>query len=173
MMERLVPALIVIAVITIILSSMTVAWRRRLKSVINDTPSSQQSETLGELHEVVDTFYVATTAMHSPFERIPLAGLAYRGHCRLGFHNSGISITVRGEKSVAILTTQITAVAPQQLTVGKAVERNGLLGIHWANEGAEYSSVFRTTADQAEQIQSAMQSVMGISQSMFSEMQER
>ena len=173
MMERVLPALIVIAVITMILSTMTVAWRRRLKSAKEHTPSSQQTELLGELKEVVDTFYVATTAAHSAFERIPLAGLAYRGHCRLGFHDSGMSVTVRGENSVAIRTTQISAVVPQQLTIGKAVERNGLLGIHWMNQGIEYSSVFRTTADQVKQIQSAMQSVLGMDQSILNEMQER
>ena len=172
-MERIVPALIVVAVITIILVVMTGAWRRRLNSAPDATPLSQRAELLGTLHEVVDTFYVATTAADSPLERIPLAGLAYRGHCRLGFHDSGISITVRGEESTAILATQITAVVPQQVTIGKAVERNGLLGIHWIDKGIEYSSVFRTTAQQIKQIRLSMQSVMGIGQSIISEMQER
>lgn len=143
-MSRLVPALIVAAFVFFVFLVMWNAWRKRKKHAMSlALPQSFSDASTESLTTIANLFYVATTPTDRPLERIAVRGLSYRGNAEIDVHEQGIVIRVTGEVPVAITGSSIRSVSPQQLTIDKVVEKDGLTAIVWQSELGELSSVFR------------------------------
>ena len=143
-MSRLVPALIVAAFVIFIFLVMWNAWRKRKRHAMAlALPQAFADSSVESIATIVNLFYVATTPVDKPLDRIAVRGLSYRGNSENDVYEQGIVIRVTGEVPVAIAGNSIRSVAPQQLTIDKVVEKDGLTAVVWQSELGELSSVFR------------------------------
>lgn len=151
-MSRLVPALIVAGVVLFIFFVMWNAWRKRKKNAAAVAPAQALADASAQsVATITDLFYVATTLVGKPLDRVAVRGLSYRGKAEIDVYEQGIVIRVTGELPVAVEATSIRSVAPQQLTIDKVVEKGGLTAITWQSELGELSTVFRVKNPAAQQ----------------------
>lgn len=134
-----------------ILAGMWFGWRARLRrdrSVL----TSHEAQTGAVLATVPRIGYVSTTPVGSPFERVAVPGLAYRGYAEVTVRTDGVTIAIPGEPPVSIPAADVIGSATARTRVGKAVERDGLALIVWRSGDRELESSFRalTSADQHE-----------------------
>ncbi|MFV0433528.1 MAG: hypothetical protein ACK5LO_06095 [Leucobacter sp.] len=133
-------------------SAMWYGWRARSRR------DAVLAETTGGVLRgaVIASFshiaYVATTPVASPFERVAIPGLSFKGFADLTVHSDGVSIAVTGEQPVHITAAQLRGTDAASSRVGKAVEGGGLALLRWipaaagtAEEQRELESSFRFT----------------------------
>jgi hypothetical protein len=142
---------VVLLLVALAITGMVVAWRkqvsrdRRFQILLpGSTNSDHQSSPLE-----FSGLYVATTLALDPLQRITLPGLAFRADAHLLVSQSGVTIAPRGEKSTFIPSDQIVQIHRTQVTIDKAVEKDGLSAISWSGwdttsqEQIEFTSYFR------------------------------
>jgi hypothetical protein len=94
--------------------------------------------------------YVSTTPVDSPFERLSIPGLRYKGFAALTVLSDGVVISVTGEEPVRIPAAQLRGSGTASGRIGKAVERDGLSLLRWVAGERSLESSFRL-ANPAEQ----------------------
>ncbi len=153
-MSRTAFTILMVSIAAVALAAMWIAWRARAgRDAGVALPRSSPSG------EVIDSFprasYVSTTPAGSPFERVAIPGLQYKGYADLTVRRDGVSVTVTGEAPVHIPAAQLLGTGTARGRVGKAVERDGLSLLRWStasapDAGRELESSFRF-AEPAEQ----------------------
>lgn len=150
-MDKAIMATVVIALIALAISGMIIAWRKRVNRdkrfslVIPGTQVTSHADSPLEFSGL----YVATTLATNPLQRVTLPGLAFRADAHLLVSASGITIAPRGEKPSFIPGAQIIQIHQSQVTIDKAVEKDGLTAISWTafdsieNSEVEFTSYFR------------------------------
>lgn len=123
---------IVIAFLFVLLSLMYLGWRRRQRSQAglprpHEVPASA-SQVLR-----VDGFYVATTLVDEPLNRVAVAGLGYRARATVGVTSTppGVVLSLPGEPDAFIPATDIQRVERSTWTIDRVVEKNGLVRLTW------------------------------------------
>lgn len=140
-MNRLVFALIWIAIIVVVLAAMWWGWRRRS---LRDAGVHGAAALSGEvLSEISGVQYVSTTPVGAPLERVAAPGLKYRGYAEITVRSDGVSVQVRGENPVHISAEHIIGSGSAGRRVGKAVEREGLALLVWRSDDRDLESSFR------------------------------
>lgn len=144
-MERLVPALITVAVVLIAFLLMWLGWRARARAgaALSEPAAPLAGETLLELGRV---FYVATSRADAPLERVQLPGLRYRGYGSLTVASDGVAIALPGEPVVTVPAAAIDGLGTAQTTIDKVVEADGLTVLRWRSGDAAVHSSFRIQA---------------------------
>jgi hypothetical protein len=142
-MSRLLPVLIVVAIVAFVFFVMLLAWRKRaLRStgldVLDALPTDAEF-----IFDISNVFYVATVRSQAPLERIALRGLRYRGHADIRLFDTALEIQVRGEHPVVIQADRLIGVEVSQVVVDKVVEPDGLMSIEWQSGSEQLSTVFR------------------------------
>ncbi|WP_165384157.1 hypothetical protein [Leucobacter triazinivorans] len=129
-------ALLMGAIAALALAGMWFAWRARAR---RDRAVEPPSAPLAgaTLVSFPRASYVSTTPVGSPFERLAIAGLRYKGFAELTVLSDGVVIAVTGERPVRIPAAQLRGSATAAGRVGKAVERDGLSLIRWVPDGAD------------------------------------
>lgn len=152
-------AILMIAIAAAVLLLMWLAWRGRRRRdsaiVVSTNAGSGSGRAEAALATFADVPYVSTTPVGSPFERLAIAGLDYKGPADVTVTASGVTIVVAGERPVAIPAAQLRGTGTANGRIGKVVERDGLSLLRWIPESApgperEFESAFRF-ADPSEQ----------------------
>lgn len=131
MSARDVAVAITIAIAIVMLLSMYLAWRRRLRrdaAHVAPIGVPEHAETLSR-YEVL---YVSTTRHEQPLERLAIAPLAYRARGELVVTDRGIALCLDGAPTVFLATQTITAIERATVTIDRVVERDGLVRISWS-----------------------------------------
>lgn len=157
-MSRTSFAILMIAIAAAVLLLMWLAWRgrrRRDSAIVVSTTSAAEIASDRRLASFADVPYVSTTPVGSPFERIAIPGLDYKGPADLVVTASGVMISVAGAPEVALPVAQLRGTGTANGRVGKIVERDGLSLLRWVPAAApgperEFESAFRFT-DPAQQ----------------------
>ena len=124
------------------------AWKNR---------SKKQKDSFDEPGELLlgaddplyaaEGMYVATTYCENKLDRITAYGLGFRGNGAFLVCRDGIQIYRDGERDLAISKSHILAIEPDQATIDRAVEKDGLLRIDWTAEAATLSTFIRIVDD--------------------------
>lgn len=141
-MNFLISSLVLAAVTALLFTLMWRSWRRR--GTRDAMLSPEHRELAGDVIVSFDrVFYVATTPVGSPLERIALPGLAFRGWAKLSVQTDGLVVHVTGEAPVVIPREAVTGETVAQLTIDKVVEHDGLSNLEWASARGMLATSFR------------------------------
>ena len=91
--------------------------------------------------------YVATTMAANKLDRVTAYGLGFRGNGAFLVCRDGIQIFRDGERSLAISKSHLVAIEPDQATIDRVVEKDGLLRIDWTAESSTLSTFIRIVDD--------------------------
>ncbi|WEK59830.1 MAG: hypothetical protein P0Y60_10705 [Candidatus Microbacterium colombiense] len=121
---------ITIVVALLVLLTMFLAWRRRLRR------DSGLSAPLGvpEHAEVArrdEVLYVSTTRHDQPLERVTVSPLEYRARGELAVTDRGVALCLDGAPTVFLASSRIVAVDRATVTIDRVVEPGGLIRIAW------------------------------------------
>ncbi|MGO3884880.1 MAG: PH-like domain-containing protein, partial [Mycetocola sp.] len=149
-LERLIPGLIVVAVLVLIIGLMIWGWKARgrrgapLAAQLAPVPESLTDPL------TVSTFYVATTTHGDPLDRVSIPGLGFRAKAQLSVAPEGVIIAATGEPQVFIPAAQIRGSQQATWTIDRVVEDGGLTVITWQLGDTVLDSHFRveTAAEQ-------------------------
>ncbi len=130
-MERLVPTLIVCAVVALVFGLMARGWkgRQRAQAQIAEPARPAPEATAGM--SGTPGMYVATTYAERPLERVAVHRLGVRTRAELFTMDDGIVFELAGVPDLFIPATAITEVFTTSGMIGKFVETDGLLVIRW------------------------------------------
>lgn len=124
---------ITILVALLILLTMLLAWRRRLRrdsTLTAPVGVPEHAEVLAR-HEIL---YVSTTRHDEPLERLAITPLAYRARGELAVTDRGVALCLDGAPTVFLSTTKLDAVDRATVTIDRVVEPGGLVRIAWHTE---------------------------------------
>ena len=146
-MDRLLPALIVAAILALALALMWLGWRsrqRRQRTLpqLSPVPTDAGAELLR-----VSAFYVATTVADEPLERIAVGGLGYRAKAQLTVRERGLELAIPGQHELFIPATDITEVFRARNTIDRVVERDGLIAVRYGIGAGAGAGAGATTVD--------------------------
>lgn len=130
-MDRLLPTLIIAAVILGIFVLMIVGWRARTRRQAGLTRPVPAPTTLAPASLVADGWYVATTAADQPLERIAVHGLGFRARATASVHPEGLVLTVRGQEAILIEPAALRGAGRATWAIDRVVERDGLVLVGW------------------------------------------
>ncbi|CAN5387015.1 hypothetical protein BH09ACT6_BH09ACT6_16640 [soil metagenome] len=147
-MDRIGPALIVLAVLALIYTAMALGWRARKRrqaafSAISETPTDA-----GQLLLEVPVLYVATTPANKPLERLTIPGLTYRGRGTVIVWQHGVTLSVNGEPDVFVPAADVRSIGTSTFAIDRVVESGGLVRLDWttALTGTDDSRLSAATA---------------------------
>jgi hypothetical protein len=131
--DKVIGAVVVFSIISLAITGMIVAWRKRVARdsrfsilFLDEAPThhmSQPAEFSG--------LYVSTTLANNPLQRVTLPGLAFRADASVLVSIDGVTIAPRGEIHSFIPAHHILQIHRNQVTIDKAVEKDGLTAISW------------------------------------------
>ncbi|KDA05661.1 hypothetical protein DC31_14590 [Microbacterium sp. CH12i] len=148
---------ITIGVALLILLSMFLAWRRRLRrDSVHVAPIGvpEHAEVLAR-HEVL---YVSTTRHDQPLERLAIAPLAYRARGELAVTDRGIALCLDGTPTVFLASANLVTVDRATVTIDRVVEPDGLVRVAWkVADGTTVDSYLRLTRGDPQNLISDLQ----------------
>lgn len=129
--ERVVPALLMVALIVIAFTFMLLGWRnrRRRQSHLDvvPVPPSEVGEEVGR----EKVLYVATTLADEPLERVVVGGLGFRAKGEVRISRGGLVLDLAGARPAFIPVDDIRGVGLSSWTIDKGVEEGGLVFVRW------------------------------------------
>ncbi|MFC6355448.1 PH-like domain-containing protein [Luethyella okanaganae] len=130
MPERLIPTLLIAAVLALLFFLMWRGWRARRRRDATLAPYPVPEDALPASLRA-QTLYVATTRHGEPLERLAIAGLGFRSRAELAVAADGVTIGIRGEAPVFVPRAAIRGIRPATWTIDRVVEGDGLLRLSW------------------------------------------
>ncbi len=130
-MDRLLPTLIIAAVILGVFVLMLLGWRARMRRQAGLPRPMPAPATLAPASIVADGWYVATTAADEPLERVAVHGLGFRARATASVHPEGLVLTVRGQQAILIEPAALRGAGRATWAIDRVVERDGLVLIGW------------------------------------------
>lgn len=130
-MDRLIPTLIVAAVIAALFALMWLGWRSRKHRQGGIPVPESPAGDLRLSSPPVEGTYVATTLAAEPLERINVHRLGVRTTAALGVSDTGIVLDRDGVPDMLIPAADLEDVRTESGMIGKFVERDGLIIITW------------------------------------------
>ncbi|GAA0995312.1 PH-like domain-containing protein [Subtercola frigoramans] len=132
-MDRIGPALIVLAILIVIYAAMALGWRARKRRQAAFTAQSETPKDAGNLLLEVPMLYVATTPANKPLERLTIKGLAFRGRGTFIVWQHGVTLSVNGEPDVFVPVADIRSIGTSTYTIDRVVESGGLVRLDWTS----------------------------------------
>lgn len=133
MSNRDIAIAITIAVALLVLITMFVAWRRRLRrdsAHVAPLGVPEHAEVLSR-HEIL---YVSTTRHEQPLERLAITPLAYRARGELAVTDRGAALCLDGEPTVFLASANLVSVDRATVTIDRVVEPGGLIRVVWRTQ---------------------------------------
>ncbi len=130
-MDRLVPSLIIAAVILTVFALMALGWRSRRRRQSGIARPVLAPASLGAASVGVDGWYVATTLADQPLERVAVHGLGFRASARAAVHPEGLVLDVGGQRPILIEPASLRGAGRATWAIDRVVERDGLVLIGW------------------------------------------
>lgn len=101
-MERLLPALLLVAVVVLAALGMLLSWRaRRRRGAALGTPTPAPADA-GEVLAAAEVLYVATTLAGEPLQRVAVPGLGFRARGSATVHPLGVVLDLDGGSPVLL-----------------------------------------------------------------------
>lgn len=146
-MDRVIPTVIVVAVLAGVITLMWRSWRARTRRDAglpagHPLPISDTAELAA-----ARALYVATTPRDRPLERLAIPGLGFRARAGLTVTGAGVYLAVPGEETVFIPAEAIELLSPATLAIDRVVETDGLLRLGWRLPGADSGADSRAASD--------------------------
>ena len=135
-MDKVVPAIVVVAVIALLITLMLLGWRRRSRQVQVPAPTRVTGSQDGASFTGL---YLATTLASDRLQRVTTHGLGYRERGDAVVTSAGIVIL----GDVLIPVGDITGIERATWTIDRGVEPNGLNAITWMLGDTELTSFLR------------------------------
>jgi hypothetical protein len=146
--ERVIPALVILAMIVVALVFMGLGWRnRRRRQAALDVVAVPPAE-IGEELAVERVLYVATTLAEQPLERVVVGGLAFRAKGEVRVTRGGLVLDLVGSRPAFIPVGDIRGVGLASWTIDKGVEEGGLVFVRWELGGTSVDSYLRSDRSQ-------------------------
>lgn len=130
-MDRLLPALIVAAILALALGLMWWGWHGRQRRQGNLPGLRAVPTDAGAEQFRVAALYVATTIAGAPLERIAVGGLGYRAKAQLTVRQRGLVLEIPGQDGLFIPAVDLQEVFRAQNTIDRVVERDGLVALRY------------------------------------------
>ena len=121
---------ITIAVALLVLLTMFLAWRRRLRRDSAFTAPLGVPEH-AEVARRDEVLYVSTTRHDQPLERMTVSPLEYRARGELAVTDRGVALCLDGAPTVFLASSRLVAVDRATVTIDRVVEPGGLIRIAW------------------------------------------
>ena len=143
-MDRILPGLLMLAVIAVVFVLIWIGWRNRLKrqSDVEQLPAVPGAP--GEPVATAEGQYVATTTGGDWLDRIAVQSLGIRTNATLAVHPHGVLFERTGAPALYIPAASLTGVRQDSGMTGKFVEKDGLLVLTWLLGSRELDTGFRT-----------------------------
>ena len=144
--NRLFYGAIVIVFLVVLLALMYLGWRKRQRSQAGlPRPQTVPDAAIEVLR--VDGFYVATTLVDEPLNRVAVAGLGYRARAAVAVTAGppGVVLSLAGEPDAFIPATDIQRIERSTWTIDRVVEKNGLVRLTWLLGDTIVDSYVRVT----------------------------
>ncbi|MGO4534243.1 PH-like domain-containing protein [Leifsonia sp. 2MCAF36] len=154
-MDKLLPALGILAVVIVVLALAVVGWRRRVQRDSGAGGGYSTPGTLSAPTAEADVLYVATTKAGQHLERLALPGLAFRGAATVSVRPEGVTLAVTGESPVFVPSAVVSGVGAASVAIDRAVERDGLLRLGWTTSGGTAADSYFRVVDPAGRAQLA------------------
>lgn len=130
-MDRLLPTLIIGAVILGVFGLMLLGWRNRRRRQGAVARPLVAPAALGAASVAVEGWYVATTLADQPLERVAVHGLGFRAQASAGVHPEGLVLAVRGQDPILIAPDALRGAGRATWAIDRVVEKDGLILIGW------------------------------------------
>lgn len=142
--ERLIPALVVLAMLVIAFVLMALGWRNRRRRQSNLDAVPVPPTEIGEVLGTERVLYVATTLAEQPLERVVVGGLGFRAKGEVRIARGGIVLDLAGSRPAFIPVADIRGVGLASWTIDKGVEEGGLVFVRWELGGTPVDSYLRS-----------------------------
>lgn len=129
-MTREVAGLIMGLVAALILLTMFLAWRRRLRrdaALTAPLGVPEHAEVTGRS----EILYVATTKHDEPLERLAISPLTYRARGELVLTDRGVALSLDGAPTVFLASARLLTADRATVAIDRVVERDGLIRLVW------------------------------------------
>ena len=148
-MDRVLPSILVGAILVLALAGMYLGWRalrrRQAGLAAPEVPPADTGAVLAE----GDGLYVATTLGGAPLERVAVGGLGFRSRASVTVAESGIVLRLTGQQPVFIPRERLRSVERATWAIDTAVETGGLVALGWELGEQEVDSFLRLDGDPA------------------------
>ncbi|MBB5631880.1 hypothetical protein BKA04_000103 [Cryobacterium mesophilum] len=147
-MDRLIPTVIIVAVLVLAILAMYLGWRARKKRQGDFEPPASVPDDPGRTRAKATGQYVATTIAHEPLERVAVHGLGFGSRADLTVTEFGLIFAITGRAPVFIAREDISRVDRATWTIDRAVETGGLVLVGWHLGEHDVESWFRIDGDE-------------------------
>lgn len=144
-MDRLLPALGILAVLVIVFLLFARGWRQRRRSQEGIGVPEAPPADFGAPVFTDDLLYVASTRADAPLDRVTIAGLGYRARAVVTTAPSGMVLDLAGRGPVFIPKASIRGVGRATWTIDRVVDSDGLIFVRWVLGSTEIDSYLRST----------------------------
>ncbi len=149
-MDKLLPALGILAVLIVVALLIVAGWRRRVRRDSAAGGGYPAPAATGAPTASADCLYVATTKAGEPLERLALPGLSFRGKAAVTVTAEGVALAVTGEQPVFVPASALTGVGAATYAIDRVVERDGLLRLGWTTSGGAAADSYLRVVDPAD-----------------------
>ena len=160
-MDRLLPTLLIVALVVSAAALMLVGWRsRRRRQAGIPTPLIVPRSLQPALVEA-EGWYVATTPGGEPLERIAAHGLGFRARAQVTVHPEGLVLERRGSAPTYLPTAHVRSVGRATWAIDRVVEPEGLVVVGWML-GSQVVETYLRIPDRsdAERLMAAVQTLL-------------
>ena len=142
-MDKLLPTVIVVAIILLALVGMLLGWRARRRRQGDLPPLASAPDDPGPVIASAEGLYVATTAGDQPLERLAVRGLGFRSRMSATATESGIVLALTGQRPVLLPRADLAGADRATWAIDKGVEPGGLVRLRWSWDGRSVDSYLR------------------------------
>ena len=142
-MDKILPTVIVVAVILLAFVGMFAGWRARVARQRDIPRLPEPPALLSESRAAADGLYVATTLADQPLERVAVRGLGFRSRATITVTEEGLILELTGQMPAFIASADIRAVDRSSWAIDKGVEPGGLLRVAWRLGETDVDSYLR------------------------------
>ena len=142
--ERLIPALVILAMLVVAFVFMGLGWRNRRRRQAHLDVVPVPPDEIGEEIARERVLYVATTLAEQPLERVVVGGLGFRAKGEVQIARGGLVLDLAGAPAAFIPVADIRGVGLATWTIDKGVEEGGLVFVRWELGGTAVDSYLRS-----------------------------
>lgn len=143
-LDRLWPALVVLALVVVAFGFMALGWRNRRRRQADLDAVPVPPAELGDELAREQLLYVATTLAEQPLERVVAGGLGFRARAELVVARGGVVLVLAGRRPAFIPLAGIRGVGLASWTIDKGVDEGGLVFVRWVLGGTPVDSYLRS-----------------------------